>query len=318
MSEYRYLYGPVPSRRLGISLGVDMIPHKVCSLNCVYCECGRTTRLTMERKEYYSVNAILAEIEDYLVKQNVPDFITLSGAGEPTLNAGIGCLIKAVKSKYPKIKIAVLTNSTLLYLPEVRKELCPVDIVLPSLDGALNLEFRKVDRPHSSLNTEDIIEGIQKFILEFKALPNKEVWLEVFFAEGLNTSNEHIRKLREVLKKLSPDKIQLNTLDRPGCEDWVKPVSQSVLQKIKDQLDLPEVEIIRRYKHRKEIYQYHKFTEETIYNALKRRPLTQEDLTTTLGIDSNELTPYLDIMENEKKIHRMIQNRGVFYQVVKK
>lgn len=317
MQNYRYLYGPVPSRRLGISLGVDMVPHKVCSLNCIYCECGRTTNLTLERQEYHKIDAILDEIEDYLSKQEPPDFLTLSGAGEPTLNAGIGRLIREIKARYSEIKVAVLTNSTLLTLPEVRKELLAADVVLPSLDGVLSKEFLKVDRPHPSIDLEALVQGIKDFIREFKTSADKEVWLEIFFAEGINTSSEHSKKLREVLADLKPDKIQLNTLDRPGTEDWVKPVSQEFLQKVKEELNLPGVEIIHRYQNRKEIQQYRELTERTILKALELRPLTREDLMSSLGIHPNELDPYLEVLEKEKRIHTVIQNRGVFYRVVR-
>ena len=155
---YKHLFGPVPSRRLGMSLGVDLVPHKVCSLDCIYCECGATTELTIERKEYVSFDSVTKELDHYLDNNPAPDYITFSGAGEPTLNSRIGDIIKFIKNKKADIPIALLTNGTLLFKKEVRQELLNTDLVLPSLDTVSDLSFQKTNRPFHSLKIEEIIK----------------------------------------------------------------------------------------------------------------------------------------------------------------
>ena len=165
---YKYLFGPVPSRRLGMSLGVDLVPHKVCSLDCVYCECGPTTKLTVERKEYILYEKVTKELEHYFKHNPDPDYITFSGSGEPTLNLRIGDVLKFIKQKKPNIPVAVLTNGTLLSQKQVREELLDADIVLPSLDAALNASFSKINRPNREINIEEYIKRIRDFRNKFK------------------------------------------------------------------------------------------------------------------------------------------------------
>ena len=157
---YNYLFGPVPSRRLGISLGVDLVPHKTCSLNCIYCECGRTTNLTIERKAYVPTETVLAELKTFLEPKPKLDYITFSGAGEPTLHSGIGEIVKFLKTNFPNYKIALLTNGTLFYQPELIKEVKSIDLILPSLDAASDLVFRKLNRPFPKLHIETMIEEL--------------------------------------------------------------------------------------------------------------------------------------------------------------
>ncbi|HOI33582.1 MAG TPA: radical SAM protein, partial [Bacteroidales bacterium] len=157
---YKYIFGPVPSRRLGMSLGVDMVPRKVCSLDCVYCEVGKTTSLTVDRKAYIPTKKIILELENYFGNNPDPDFITFSGYGEPTLNSGIGELIDYLKVKKPDLPLAVLTNGTLIADEKIHAELFKADVVLPSLDAATAEGFQKINRPHSSLDISKIIDGI--------------------------------------------------------------------------------------------------------------------------------------------------------------
>lgn len=177
---YKYLFGPVPSRRLGMSLGIDLVPHKVCSLNCIYCECGSTTKLTIDRKEYVPYDIVIKELEHYFRNNTAPDYITFSGSGEPTLNSRIGDVIRFIKHNIPGIPIAILTNGTLLYQKQVRKELLEADVVLPSLDAASDLIFRKINRPFHKLNINKYIQGLVNFRNEYKG----KIWLEVFIIPG--------------------------------------------------------------------------------------------------------------------------------------
>jgi wyosine [tRNA(Phe)-imidazoG37] synthetase (radical SAM superfamily) len=185
---YKHLFGPVPSRRLGMSLGVDLIPKKVCSLNCVYCEVGKTTNLTLERKEYVSVEAVKAELKHYFNHNSfaVPDYITFSGSGEPTLNIYLGEILQFIKENKPDIPIAVLTNGTLLYKEEVRKSLLQADVVLPSLDAATEPVFKKINRPVKDLNISECIQGLIEFRKEF----SNKIWLEIFILPGYNDNIE--------------------------------------------------------------------------------------------------------------------------------
>ena len=157
--KYKNLFGPVPSRRLGISLGVDLVPHKVCTFNCIYCEVGKTTKLTLERDEYIPFEDIKKELDDYLSRDPKLDFITFSGNGEPTLNSRIGDVIRYIKRDYPKYKLALITNGTLLYDPGVRKEVMDVDVLLPSLDAVSDIPYKKINRPVHGLNIDKITQG---------------------------------------------------------------------------------------------------------------------------------------------------------------
>lgn len=312
--KYKYIFGPVPSRRLGVSLGIDIIPYKVCSYNCIYCECGRTTDLTIKRKEYVPTDIVLKEINDYVKNHPAPDFITFSGSGEPTLHSKIGIILSHIKTHYPNIKTAVLTNGSLLYLDEVRKEILLADVVLPSLDSALTDSFTKINRPNGRLKIEKIISGLVAFRKEYKG----EIWLEIFIVEGINTDNDNLDALKKAIVKIKPDRVQLNTLDRPGTENWVKPASKKTLEFIIKYWNIPNAEIISKYKSRKDIKSYRDDIESTILDTIRRRPCTLTDLSEILGLHINELNKYLDVLESEGKIIAQIQNRGVFYLLKKK
>ncbi|MCX7821241.1 MAG: radical SAM protein [Brevinematales bacterium] len=315
---YKTIYGPVPSRRLGISLGVDIVPHKICSFNCVYCECGKNTILTTERRDFVPIDFVISEIEDFLSKNPAPDYISISGSGEPTLHSELGTLISKIKKKFPDIKLALLTNSSLLNEKKVREEIYPVDLVLPSLDAATEKAFKKIDRPFNSIKLENIIKGIADLVSEMKNISTKkQIWLEIFIIEGINTDEENIYALKKAIEFIKPDKVQLNTLDRPGTEDWVKSTSIETLESIKEKLNLPNIEIISKFKHRDEIKHYRSDIEATILETIKRRPLRLEDISEILGLSKEEIRKYIDILMNENKIiQKTICSNGsyeVFY-----
>ncbi|MBE0651730.1 MAG: radical SAM protein [Bacteroidales bacterium] len=308
---YQHLFGPVPSRRLGMSLGVDLVPHKVCSLNCVYCECGRTTELTLERKEYVSCKEVTKEIEHYLTNNPAPDYITFSGSGEPTLNIRIGDVLRFIKSKNSNIPVAVLTNATLLYDPEVRKELLAADLVLPSLDAAEKSSFLRINRPFHDLDIEKYIQGIADFRNEFHG----KIWLEVLILPGFNDDVKNLEALKTAFRKINPDEIQLNTLDRPGTIENLRAATHKELQNIVDFWNLDNVKIIAAAPNRKKIISYRDDIESTILETIKRRPCTLEDLHKILGLHPNEINKYLDVLENETKIKSTREKRGLFYKI---
>jgi wyosine [tRNA(Phe)-imidazoG37] synthetase (radical SAM superfamily) len=310
---YKHLFGPVPSRRLGMSLGVDLVPHKVCTLNCVYCECGATTNLTTDRKEYVSYNEIIEELKDYFSKNEKPDYITFSGAGEPTLNIKIGNIINFLKANYPEIPIAVLTNGSLLSDEEVRNELLQANLVLPSLDAANSKTFKKIDRPSKNLKIEDYIKGLIKFSEEF----TKEIWLEIMILPKFNDDLKNLNLLKEAILKIKPDKVQLNTLDRPGTIANVRAATRLELQNIIDLWHLENVEIIASSAKRKDNKSFRKDTENAILETISRRPCTLEDLENILGLHVNEINKYLDVLEGDNKIETVRQDRGLFYQIRK-
>lgn len=307
---YNYLFGPVPSRRLGMSLGIDLVPHKVCTLNCIYCECGRTTKLTLERNEYVPYDVVVKELQHYLTNNPVPDYITFSGSGEPTLNSRIGDVLQFIKSNYPNIPVAVLTNGTLFYQKQVRAELLDADVVLPSLDAASDLSFRKINRPFNKLNINEYIQGLVDFRKEYSG----KIWLEVLILPGYNDNPEDLQLLKEAFEKIKPDSIQLNTLDRPGTIDGLRTASKHELQQIVDFWNLDNVEIIAAAPERKKVKSYREDTETAIWETICRRPCTIDDLVKILGLHINEINKYLDVLESENKIESVRQERGLFYQ----
>ncbi len=306
---YKYLFGPVPSRRLGMSLGVDLVPHKVCSLNCVYCECGRTTLLTVERKEYIPYEAVTDEIDNFLKTNPEPDYITFSGSGEPTLNSRIGDVLNFIKQRTDKIPVAILTNGTLLNDKQVRNELLAADVVLPSLDAAEDYAFRKINRPNRKLNVPEYIQGLTDFRKEFKG----KIWLEVLILPNINDNKSNLDALKNAFYKIKPDEVQLNTLDRPGTSKNIRAATRAELQHIVNYWDLPFVKIIASAPNRKKIISYRSDTESAILETIKRRPCTLEDLHKILGLHINEINKYLDVLENENKVKLTREKRGLFY-----
>ncbi len=309
MSAYKYIFGPVPSRRLGISLGIDLVPHKTCTLNCVYCECGRTTNLTLERKEYNPADKAVEELDDYLYGNPAPDYITFSGAGEPTLNSKIGDIIEYIKKKYPEINLAVLTNGTLFFDKDVRSSLKKADLVMPSLDAATQNVFLKINRPKSDLNVHAHIDGLKKFRKEFKG----EIWLEILILPGYNDQENELAELKKAIHEINPDMLQLNTLDRPGAVAGLQPASEEKLRQIADYFDFPKTEIIAKSPKRKKAASYRKDTESAILQTIARRPCTAEDLSEILGIHLNEVNKYLSQLELDSKVETKKEARGDFY-----
>lgn len=308
--KYKHLFGPVPSRRLGLSLGIDPIPYKTCSFDCVYCECGATTNLTAARKEYIPVDEIISELDSFLSLNPTLDYITFSGSGEPSLNIGIGKIISFLKKKFPQYKIAVLTNSSLFSDPEVRKELLLADVIMPSLDAVSESIFQKINRPVKGIRAVDIIQGLISFSKEFSG----NIWLEIFIIPDINDTDEEIEKLHIVLNKINPDLIQLNSLDRPGTENWVVPADEETLVKIKKRFeDLPVV-TISNYQKREKVKSYNFKTEDAILATISRRPCTADDLSEILDIHLAELNKYLDALHEKDMIEAVKKPRGLFFR----
>jgi len=303
-----YIFGPVPSRRLGFSLGIDLVPYKTCSLDCIYCQLGRTTNKTVETREYISSSLILKQLKKVLSSGRKIDYLTFSGSGEPTLNSKIGAMISEIK-KITKIPIAVLTNGTLLFKKEIREKLKKADLVIPSLDAVSPSLFEKVNRPYSSLKIDKIISGLIKFREEF----TEKIWLEIMLVAGVNDSSAEIKKIKGAVEAVRPDKIQLNTVVRPPAEKWAKPVSLSKLKNIK-KLFGKNCEIIASFKREKQSA-YRKNLEREILTLLSRRPVTALEISNVLGAHINEVIKYLEVLEKDKRIKSKIYQGKRYYNV---
>jgi len=308
---YNYLFGPVPSRRLGISLGVDLVPHKTCSLNCIYCECGRTTNLTIERKEYVPTETVKTELQTFLEPKPSLDYITFSGAGEPTLHSGIGEITKFLKTDFPDYKIALLTNGTLFYQSGLIEEVKTIDLILPSLDAASDLIFKKLNRPFHELKIKTIIDGLVRLRKNFTG----QIWLEVFIVPGLNDTDDEINRLKSAIQQIKPDRVQLNTLDRPGTIAWVKPATKNLLEAIAQKLN-HHTEIIANFQGREQVASYNTDVASTILQTIKRRPCTVEDLSSILGLHQNEINKYIETLLSRNLIRSEVLERGVFFKSI--
>ncbi len=307
--KQKYLFGPVPSRRLGVSLGVDLIPHKTCTLDCVYCECGQTNQLTTTRKNYFDPEIIIKELDNYLSNTPPLDYITFAGSGEPTLNSGIKQVIDFLKSNFPAYQVCLLTNGTLFTNPEVRQEVMQADLIIPSLDAATKKAFELINRPHPGLDCKSILEGLVALRREF----SKEIWLEIFIVPGINDTEEELLAIKEALGVIRPDKIQVGTLDRPGTEDWVKAASLEKLNEIKSFLE--GAELISQAGPRHKIASFKKSYQEQIVNTLARRPSTAADLEQILNLHQAELQKYLNHLLEEGLVETTPGARGTFFKL---
>lgn len=310
--KYKHLFGPVASRRLGVSLGLDLVPYKYCPLNCVYCEVQRTTHLTTERSEFFPLEEILAELDGFLKDKPQLDYITFSGAGEPTLYLRIGEIIRHIKTNYPQYKLALLTNSVLFDDPGIRQDCLPCDVVLPSLDAVSQDVYEKLNRPRAGLTSASLIAGLMLFRKEYSG----QIWLEVFILPGVNDTEQEVYLLRDTIADLQPDIVQLNSLDRPGAEDWVEAASPESLSRIRDifmeTLPMP-VEIIAKAEYIKADHPVDAIAGEMIQSILIRRPCTAEDLASTLNLHINEISKILRRYSAEGLISSHREARGVFY-----
>ena len=310
------VFGPVPSRRLGLSLGIDLLPFKTCSMDCVYCECGATTNLTCERREYFPTADVIAELDATLSRHPKIDFVTFSGVGEPTLHSGIGAIIRHIREHYPDLRICLLTNSTLLGDPVLLDDLQHLSLIVPSLDGSNEEELSRINRYRPPVSFESVVSGLLAFRARY---PRMTMWLEVFIVPGVNDSMGSAERFRELAARIRPDKVQLKSLDRPGVVDWVHPADPAVLDRIASVIgQAVPVEIIARHKKQVElkdsgqpdVAQYN----ELILKTLRSRPCTAEDLVSTLGIPADRIEPHLRRMERAGLVTSEPGTRGTFYR----
>jgi wyosine [tRNA(Phe)-imidazoG37] synthetase (radical SAM superfamily) len=301
------IFGPVPSRRLGNSLGIDVIPLKTCTFDCVYCECGATTDKTCERREFHPVREVLAELEAHLARmESKPDVVTLSGSGEPTLYRPLDELIDGMK-RLSGLPVAVITNSSLLWMPEVRDELSRADIVLPSLDAAVEDAFRRINRPHPLCALPRIIEGLETFLGRYRGT----VLFEILLIEGYNTAADNLEALRRAVGRMRVDRVQLNTAVRPGTDPRIEPLEESSMEKIRNFFG-PPYEVIAsarttRMRHEERLF------EELVMPLLDRRPCTAEDIGAVLGVTAADVASLMSRLVAEGKVAERPHGGAVYY-----
>ncbi len=307
----KYVYGPVPSRRLGRSLGIDPLPLKTCNYQCIYCQLGKTTNFTNERKNYYPKDEIIVEIEE-AIKQNKNnfDYITFVGSGEPTLYKDLEELILKAK-KFSNKPICVITNGALLHNEEVIKALLHSDIVLPSLDAGDERSFIKINRPHPDIKFESVIQGF----IDFRSLFKGKFWIEIMIMKAINDSKKELLKIKEKIDLIKPDKIDINIPIRPPLEKWVKIPDKSIFVLLDEifgsysDISLPEIG---------NFYLYSQDFEKELLNIIKRHPMRQNQIISTFSSNNfkkEDIIYRLKKLESKNKIKKSIYNNQIYWSL---
>lgn len=305
----KYTFGPVPSRRLGLSLGVDVIPNKLCSLDCVYCEVGITDKRGLARKEYLPADEILAEINEVIKEYPNLDHITISGSGEPTLNLKIGDIIRGIK-RITKVPVAVLTNGTLLDDPAVRQALKDADVVSPSLDAVSSDVFEKINRPNPNLRIDQIVDGIKQFRKEYSG----KMWIEILLVNGINDQDDEVIKMKEVLDEIQPEKIHLNTVVRPPAYSIAQPVSEERMREIQKILG-ERAEIVGTY-NGMHTSVAHNADSQAILALLKRRAMTVGQMVVSLSIEEKGIISSLKHLIEAGEIKSYMYGNEEYFQAI--
>ncbi|MGD9874209.1 MAG: radical SAM protein [Kiritimatiellia bacterium] len=308
MQPYRYIFGPVPSRRFGRSLGVDLTPLKTCTLDCIFCQLGHTSNKTIERREYVPVREVQQELIRWEKEGSEADFITLSGSGEPTLHSGFGEILKFIKDKMPAPAV-VLTNGTLLWLPEVRKAAAEADIAKLSLSVWDAASFQRINQPHEAITFERYVTGLQSFRAEYSG----KIWLEVFLIDGMNSAREQVEKIARIAGTLGADEIHLNTAVRPPADSTVHPVPEDQMADLAE-LFRPAASIIAGFPKR--CAANIKANEETILNMLRRRPCTARQIADAFGMHVNEVSKYAGDLLRSQKIRFQYRDGEIYFAAV--
>jgi wyosine [tRNA(Phe)-imidazoG37] synthetase (radical SAM superfamily) len=309
VSAARFVYGPVPSRRLGLSLGVDLVPFKACPYDCVYCQLGPTRRLTTSRQTFASVAAVVQSVRRALERGPEPDVITLAGSGEPTLYKPLGKLIESLK-RISKTPVALLTNGALFSDSAVRREAALADLVLPSLDAGDEGFFRYVNRPHPSLTLEKVAAGLEAFRREYGG----PIWLEVMVVAGLTDRPPRMKFIAEKVRRIAPDRVHLNTPVRPcplGLSAVVPPGRLEELCR----LFSPAAEAVADYRagRARGPRPSPAGAGERLMALLARRPCTVEDAAEGLGASPNEIVKALSALQAQGAVRSRAHGERVFF-----
>lgn len=302
----RYIYGPVPSRRLGLSLGVDIVPPKICTLDCVYCQIGRTTEKSSERQDFVPIEAVLAELGQKLREGIQADYVTIGGSGEPTLHSRLGELIDGVR-RLTDMRVVILTNGTLLFREDVRADCAKADVVVPSLDAGDAAMFKRINRPVGDISIEKLVSGLVQFRREFTG----QIWLEVFLMEGVNTSAEDVAKIGACVTRIKPDKVQLNTAVRPTADQGIQPATIEALTAAAQQIGV-ECQIIGAAPPPSD--RHSSRTGADVLSMLKRRPCSVTDVATGLGITMDDALEHLGRLEVDGVLIREQRGDITYYR----
>lgn len=306
-SNHEAVFGPVPSRRLGMSLGVDLLLPKTCSLNCRYCELGPTTKLTTRRAVYRDPDQVLEQVRRRLAELDyAPDYLTLAGSGEPCLHSDLGRVLAELK-RLEAGQVAVLTNSTLCPDPRVRAELAEADLLVPSLDAVSQDVFRRLNRPALGLKTQEIVEGLVALRREFPG----QIWLEILLVEGINDSPEEIDGLLAAAERIAPDKVQLNTVVRPPALAGTRPLSFERLQEIARRFAVP-AEVIAPPQTR--AAGDHGELADEVVQTCRRRPLTLEDVAAFSGLTPARARELVESLVARGRLRREDFGDRVFFR----
>ncbi len=307
VKQYRHLFGPVPSRRFGRSLGVDLTPLKTCTFDCVFCQLGRTQRKTVQRNAYVSVEAVLEELDDWLATDGRADYITLSGSGEPTLHTEFGKVLSFLK-KAPQPSV-LLTNGSFLGQPDVRRDASLADVVKVSLSAWDQHSFEWINRPYKDLSFDSLVEG-QKL---FRKIFTGQLWMEVFLLFGMNSWPADVTKIAAIAKEIRPDRVQLNTVARPPAEDFAAALTLDSLQALCPLFD-PPADIIADFRSPQTGSM--QVTETTILSMLQRRPCTIDQIASAFNLHVNEVSKYLGKLVSTNAICAVRKNPGVYYSAI--
>lgn len=269
MNEMKYIYGPVPSRRLGISLGISPIPNKTCNYSCIYCQLERTDHLTNKRSMFFPINEIMNEFDEVVRNHFKFDVVTIVGEGEPTLYLGLGNLISEIQKRTEK-PVAVITNGALLYDLNVQSELSKADIVLPSMEAYDEESFKKISRPHGTLKFDDTHCGLEHFAQTFEG----QLWLEIMLMDGINDDDVTLNKYLALLKNLKYDRLYLNTPVRPPAESYVKAIDHAKMNHAVELLGGISIDLLQSEGFHSEIKDHF----DAIMSIIKRHPMNQFEI----------------------------------------
>lgn len=303
-----YIFGPVPTRRLGQSLGIDPVPLKTCNWNCVYCQLGRSIPMVNERKEFYPADEILTEANNALLSHQPGeiDWVTFVGSGETTLHASLGWLIREVK-KTTRLPVAVITNGSLLYLPEVRQELLAADAVLPSLDAGTPELYQLINRPYPGLSFESFLDGLIAFREKYQG----NLWVEVMLVKDLNDTEDQLSKIASALQRIKPDEIHIMQPTRPPVETWVKPPSDDGLRRALDILG-DTARVIHPASGSYDLGEA-KSIVEAVVGIVTRHPMREEELVETLkNLTTGDVTETLSTLAESDKL-QVVERNGIRY-----
>ena len=303
------IYGPVPSRRLGRSLGIDLLPAKICSYDCIYCQLGRTVKTTIKRRPYRKAAEVLPQIEETLARGVKADCITIAGSGEPTLNSDIGAVIHGIK-QHTTLPVAVLTNGSLLSDETVRDSLMAADIVVPSLDAFDRVSFEKINRPHDSIDFARMLQGLVDFSHNFGG----RLWLEILIMDGVNASPADAARFRPLVDRIAPTDVYINTAVRPAPEPIARKVGEDTIDRFYQALGL-----IRQYDT--------VFTSGSddsgndiapaILEMAARRPVTVEDMAAGLAVPVEQVRKQLRRLLTDKRLDAINKESSTYFRSLK-